>query len=286
MIDKKIIVVIVLFIVGGLFIYSFANPLSEGTEGTGSMNDDPAVEENQKDSIEEENDPEMNDKSEENNESSNETNDMDNEVSNPSNGINTNNPSGNNSVNPIPPIEKPVDKEENQNQTNPNEGKEEQNPTNPDEGKEDSKDPSEENPRPLVSSFGLSKEESANVQIITNGNHITYKGEMDEKTPLINGNKTYPDYINIMVMSPDALSQTEFDQIKLIYKGKTYGKEEFLIDNATQKAYFYLLQPFNRANEGIEENLTTVSFQIYWGYGETKTYTITFDIKVNEKATN
>lgn len=258
MIDKKIVIGIVLFIVGGLFVYSFANPLDQNQESDDHITPTTPIE-NPDTKKEEEQEPEVEQpKEEENNNTDTQiTNNKKPNYNGNSSGSNTNNNSNsgnsgnNNSPDPAPPA-----------------------PTPP-------------VVRPTVSGFGKANDETANVQIITSGNHITYKGEMEEKNPLISNGREYKDYINIMVTSPDALTQEEFNNVKLTYRGTTYGSSEFYLDSSTGKAYFYLLQPFNRSNDGSGgSNLTTIGFDVYWGYGESVHYNITFDITVNAKATS
>lgn len=261
MIDKKIVIGIVLFIVGGLFVYSFANPLDQSQESDDHITPTTPIE-NPDTKKEEEQEPEVEQpKEEENNNTNTDTQITNNKKPNyngNNSGSNTNNNNSNNS-----------------------------NSGNNDSTNTDNTTPPTPIVRPTVSKFGKANDETANVQIITSGNHITYKGEMEEKNPLISNGREYKDYINIMVTSPDTLTQEEFNNVKLTYRGTTYGSSEFYLDNSTGKAYFYLLQPFNRSNDGSGgSNLTTIGFDVYWGYGESVHYNITFDITVNAKATS
>ncbi len=140
--------------------------------------------------------------------------------------------------------------------------------------------------RATIAKFGVAANEPASVQAIVNGTQIRYKGEMQEKSPLTYDDSTYYNYIRIKVTAPDALSEDEYNKIRLVYQGRTYGKEQFERNSVTGVTYFEILQPFSpNYGSSASNSLTTINFDVYWGYGATTTYTVTFDIIVHENGT-
>ena len=135
--------------------------------------------------------------------------------------------------------------------------------------------------RPSVTNdFEVANEKDKNIKVSVNGNHITYSGEMGEQ-PLLDG--MYKTYIEIKIISPAAVTDEEFNQITFDDKSGSSEQEKrsaIYRDYATGKAYIKLIVPFIKANnDGLK--LTTRDFDIYWGYGNTEHYTLTFNIVVN-----
>ena len=137
-----------------------------------------------------------------------------------------------------------------------------------------------------VTRFGLAANEPSTIKVLTNGTQIRYKGEMNEKSPWTYNGSTYYNYVKIRISAPEGLSEEEFKNTRLIYQGVTYGNDRFTRDSVTGETYIETLQPFspNYGSSSIN-SLTTVKFDIYWGYGSAKTYSITFDIVVYENGT-
>ena len=352
MIDKKVIVVIVIFILGGLFIYSFANPLDGDKYDDGesyNQNSNPGSEDqtNQNDSDEENVTGES-----ENSENNNETESNENEgsvsgvlgnipsiggslasgsnsgSSKPSasgnassSSSNTNNKpstsgsssSSSSNTNSNPSTSGSSSSSSSNTNSNPNTSGSSSssssntngNPNTSGSSSSSSSTPSTGNSgdnsqsggqtqqptepevetRPSSAQFGISGGQYPDIKIIPNGNQITYKGSMDEQPPLVIGNSTHHAYIDIMMTSPAAITDEEFNNITITRNGTVYKAAELvrkgiLYRDGAKKAYIILTQPFNRANNA-SGSLTTISFDIYWGYGETIHYTVTFDIAVN-----
>lgn len=125
--------------------------------------------------------------------------------------------------------------------------------------------------------------DSANIKTIkVNEQYYRYTGQMNTNTLTTEDGITIRDFIVIKIMSPEALSQTEKNNIQMVYEGMKIDASEFKVD-ANNQSYVEIYQPFSRSNDGSgsTDNLTTVSFTVNWGYGETKQYTITIDVAVN-----
>ena len=125
--------------------------------------------------------------------------------------------------------------------------------------------------------------DSANIQVVkVNDNYIRYTGEMNTNTLTTEDGTTIRDFIVMRITSPEALSQAEKNNIKMVYEGMAIDASEFNTD-VNNRSYVEIYQPFSRANDGSgsNDNLTTVSFTINWGYGETTQYTVTIDVAVN-----
>ncbi len=125
--------------------------------------------------------------------------------------------------------------------------------------------------------------DSANIQTVkVNDTYYRYTGVMNTNTLTTENGTTIRDFIVMRITSPDALSQTERNNIKMVYQGMNIDASEFKIDN-NNHSYIEIYQPFSRSNDGSgsTDNLTTVGFTINWGYGETTQYTITIDVAVN-----
>ena len=125
--------------------------------------------------------------------------------------------------------------------------------------------------------------DSANIKVVkVNDNYIRYTGEMNTNTLTTEDGTTIRDFIVMRITSPEALSQTEKNNIQMVYEGMTIDASEFKTD-VNNHSYVEIYQPFSRANDGSgsKDNLTTVSFTINWGYGETTQYTVTIDVTVN-----
>ena len=264
MTDKRVILGIIIFIIFGLFIYSFAaTPNNRDLDGQKTQSpNNPSGEDKpiDKDPIEEDpdgEDPDDKEPGEEDPDGDEEDPDGDNNsgsTTKPSNPGNSGNTGDNNKpdVPDVPDI-----------------------PEVPDEP---------DVPRPTVPTFGVDPKEPANIHVSVSGNQITYQGEMDKKEILTleNGKRLF-NYIFIKIESPDALTQEEFDNIKILYNGKEVSKNEINMDSTTKKAYLNFTQSFNDANGDSKDNLTKVEMEFYWGHGKTTKYTMIFDIVVNEK---
>ena len=290
MTDKRVILGIIIFIIFGLFIYSFAaTPNNRDLDGQKTQSpNNPSGEDKpiDKDPIEEdpdgdEEDPDDKEPGEEDPDGDEEDPDGDNNSGNEGSTTKPSNPGNSGSTT------KP---------SNPGNSGSTTKPSNPgnsgntgDNNKPDVPDipevPDEPDvPRPTVPTFGVDPKEPANIHVSVSGNQITYQGEMDKKEILTleNGKRLF-NYIFIKIESPDALTQEEFDNIKILYNGKEVSKNEINMDSTTKKAYLNFTQSFNDANGDSKDNLTKVEMEFYWGHGKTTKYTMIFDIVVNEK---
>ncbi len=290
MTDKRVILGIIIFIIFGLFIYSFAaTPNNRDLDGQKTQSpNNPSGEDKpiDKDPIEEdpdedEEDPDDKEPGEEDPDGDEEDPDGDNNSGNEGSTTKPSNPGNSGSTT------KP---------SNPGNSGSTTKPSNPgnsgntgDNNKPDVPDipevPDEPDvPRPTVPTFGVDPKEPANIHVSVSGNQITYQGEMDKKEILTleNGKRLF-NYIFIKIESPDALTQEEIDNIKILYNGKEVSKNEINMDSTTKKAYLNFTQSFNDANGDSKDNLTKVEMEFYWGHGKTTKYTMIFDIVVNEK---
>ena len=293
MTDKRVILGIIIFIIFGLFIYSFAaTPNNRDLDGQKTQSpNNPSGEDKpiDKDPIGEdpdgdEEDPDDKEPGEEDPDGDEEDPDGDNNSGNEGSTTKPSNPGNSGSTT------KP---------SNPGNSGSTTKPSNPgnsgntgDNNKPDVPDipdvpevPDEPDvPRPTVPTFGVDPKEPANIHVSVSGNQITYQGEMDKKEILTleNGKRLF-NYIFIKIESPDALTQEEFDNIKILYNGKEVSKNEINMDSTTKKAYLNFTQSFNDANGDSKDNLTKVEMEFYWGHGKTTKYTMIFDIVVNEK---
>ncbi len=140
--------------------------------------------------------------------------------------------------------------------------------------------------RPTATQIGVSLDkmgDSANIKVVkVNDHYYRYTGTMNTNTLTTEDGTTIRDFIVMRIVSPEALSQTEKENIKMVFEGMTIDASEFKTD-VNNRSYVEIYQPFSRANDGSgsTDNLTTVNFTINWGYGETTQYTVTIDVEVN-----
>lgn len=243
MIDKKIVIGIIVFVVAGMFIYSFANPLESGDSKEQEAN----TIENELEDVEEDKTDEV----------------VSEEVEQEENLVKED----------VKTIIKYV-------------------PQKPDSTNNNKGNSGNDTPKPPVvvrsskTIFSLGEEETSNIQVIDSGSTITYSGTMKEKLPFTSTNGvTYKDYINIVLTSPEVLSEEEFNNVKITYKGVVYSASDEgsqIERDSSGRARVKLWQPFNRL-ENINEtdNTTVINVKTYWGYGEEKSYNIRFSIVVN-----
>jgi len=258
--NKKIILMIVLFIGAGLIVYSFANPIEQEM---GETLEEPSVEENVNSDSFNDNDKEdtiVEEEQDKENEFVEET-PIEDVVEKPEQGNNSanstpNNNSNNNSNN----VQRPsVD-------ATPE-------PVEP-------STPEVVVPEPVYATLEVEQSSGDSVTIEQTENDFVLGGSMEEK-PIINGLKTGY-YVKLKITAPKVYTNEELEKmnVTLLYNGVTYTQAEHQVLDGldeNQKAYFYLTQEFMYGK--------SISILVDWGDNNPITYTFTFNINVENEDT-
>ena len=297
MTNKKVVLVIILFIIFGLFIYSFANPLDEeGTDYSGKDNN--SISENNNygnnNSLNQTTDEDDDEKSDDNLDTDEETNEDDTTqvVQIPSN--NTSNGGSTSSTG-----------SQGNASSRPNGG----GSSKPSGGSSSGNTPSGGNssggnqggnqggngtvtPPPVItkqsgatiSHIKYATEES-DIGVLKTGNTIEFGGRMAEQTPY-EGNT---DYIKLRIMSIDTFSAEELKNASITVQNKSGIidlSDGLRIDTSTNHAYVDCEYVFQKINDGnVDENGNPINFSTFkinvnWGYGKEEVYTVILKIEV------
>ena len=300
MTNKKVVLVIILFIIFGLFIYSFANPLDEGNTNYSDKDNNSTSQNNN--SMSQTNNNKDDDKdNEEVEDSDNILNDDQSDLENQEgNGditqivtLPSNNTSSSNKGNSNNTTSRPNGGSSNGGSSGNNGGTSGNNkPSGGNNGSTGGNPGTPVTPPPVVnkqsgatiSHIKYATEES-DIGVLRTGNVIEFGVRMLEQTPY----DGYTNYIKLRIMSVDTFSAEELKNASITVQSKSGIidlTDGLRIDTSTNHAYVdceYVFQKINDGNvdvNGNPINFSTFNINVNWGYGKEEVYTVILKIEV------